>query len=82
MSPAVNESVTGARRESSRLDVDDQFHCKECGISLPWQVVIIGEFERCRECEKEEMLRQFRLDYPVEWAEPDPVEVTEEYINE
>jgi predicted Zn-ribbon and HTH transcriptional regulator len=68
MTPAVNESETGSRRDSSRLDVDDMFHCKECGIELPWQAVLIGEYGKCRKCKKEERERQFRLEYPREWA--------------
>ncbi len=68
MSPAVDESVTGARRDESNLEVDNLFHCKECGIELPWQAVLIGEFEKCRKCKKDERERQFRRDYPFGWS--------------
>jgi len=72
----VNTDRIEPQRES-RLEHDDLFHCKECGISLPWQVVIIGEFHRCRECEKEALLEEFRREFPVEWAGLNPTDVSE-----
>lgn len=62
-------------REGSKLENDTMFHCKECGISLSWKIVIIGEFERCRKCEKEAMLEEFRREFPREWDDLNPQEV-------
>lgn len=62
-----NVETIDAGRDGSRLELDHQFYCKECGIELPWQVVLIGEFDRCRKCEREALLKQFNRDFPVSW---------------
>lgn len=51
-------------REDSRLERDDPYHCRECGIRLPWEVVELEELEKCGPCKKEEVLDEIRPKYP------------------
>ncbi len=53
-----------AGREGSRLEQDDAMFCKECGIRLPWEVVVVEELEKCGPCKKEEVLDEIRAKYP------------------
>lgn len=36
-------------REDSRLEIDDEYHCRECGIAIPFAAYSAG-YERCPEC--------------------------------
>lgn len=60
---------THARRENSRLEVDDRYHCKWCGAELPKMMVdgpIAGEgtefeaVELCGDCKGKQVLAAAR----------------------
>ena len=75
------------QREGSRLEVDDDTHCKTCGIPLPWMASIVYGYEQCPECilkDKEEellahfgslkaseVMRQDEYETAAEWYEDD-----------
>lgn len=60
-------------RENSSLELDDDLACKDCGIVIPVDVVLLYEFDRCPEChlkhERERLILAFGTLDSVEAAQ-------------